>query len=180
MRTVLPALLTLLYPLLVFFGMAHFEPRVLALLLLALALLRAVTSKQRIWQVATLGAMVLAGLSLSGNQLLPLKLYPVLVNTLLLAVFGASLIKPPSMIERIARLKTPDLPLAAILYTRKVTMVWCVFFAVNGVIALFTALVASDAVWAFYNGGLAYVLMGLLFAGEWLYRQRVQAAGTHG
>ena len=42
--------------------------------------------------------------------LLPLKLYPVLVNAALLGVFAYSLISPPSMIERFARIREPDLP----------------------------------------------------------------------
>ncbi len=57
-------------------------------------------------------------------------------------------------------------------YTRRVTQVWCGFFVLNGGLALCTALWASDAGWALYNGLVAYVLMGLLFAGEWLVRRR--------
>jgi uncharacterized membrane protein len=40
--------------------------------------------------------------------------------------------------------------------------------------ALLTSLWASTEVWALYNGLIAYLLMALLFAGEWLVRQRVQ------
>ena len=46
------------------------------------------------------------------------------------------------------------------------------FFIVNGAIALWTALAASDATWALYNGLIAYGLMGAMFAGEWLLRPR--------
>ncbi|WP_223486976.1 hypothetical protein [Stenotrophomonas indicatrix] len=35
-------------------------------------------------------------------------------------------------------------------------------------------------VWMLYNGMLAYVMMGLLFGGEWLVRRRVKAAHAHG
>jgi uncharacterized membrane protein len=48
-----------------------------------------------------------------------------------------------------------------------VTQVWCIFFAVNGALALVTALWASAATWSLYNGVIAYLLMGLLFAGEY-------------
>jgi len=41
--------------------------------------------------------------------------------------------------------------------------------------ALWTALYASHATWALYNGLVAYLLMGALFAGEWWVRQRVRA-----
>ena len=110
---------------------------------------------------------------------LPLKLYPVLVNAVLLIVFGLSLWRPPSVVERLARLTQPDLPPRGVAYTRQVTRVWCAFFVVNGGLAAATALWASDAVWALYNGLLAYGLMGALFAGEWLVRQRVMKRHGH-
>ena len=65
-------------------------------------------------------------------------------------------------------------------YTRKVTQVWCGFFVLNGGLALGTALWASDATWALYNGLIAYGLMGVLFAGEWVVRRRVRAGHAHG
>jgi uncharacterized membrane protein len=107
------------------------------------------------------------------NAALPLKLYPVLINTALGALFAWSLAKPPTAIERIARLQRPELDAAGVAYTRKVTWVWLVFFVLNGSVAAGTALWASDATWALYNGLLCYGLMGVLFAGEWLVRQRV-------
>ena len=74
----------------------------------------------------------------------------------------------------LARLSEPDLPDVAIAYTRKVTLVWCAFFLVNGGIALATALWGTEAQWTLYNGGIAYVLMGLIAAVEWLVRKRVR------
>ncbi len=179
MRTFLLGVLTVAYPALVYYGASHFEARWLALLLVALALARAAATRERYWLLAALAALALAGLSALSNQLLPLKLYPVLVNSVLLAVFAASLRWPPSMIEKLARLNTPDLPDAAIAYTRRVTQVWCGFFIVNGGIALITALYASAATWALYNGLIAYLLMGCLFAIEYCVRKKVQARHAH-
>ena len=71
-----------------------------------------------------------------------------LVNASLLVLFAASLLHPPSLIERLARLQQPDLPAAAVAYTRRVTQVWCGFFVLNGSIAAYTALYASAAQWA--------------------------------
>jgi len=120
-----------------------------------------------------LGATAILGLAaIWANGWLPLKLYPVLVNGALLAMFGYSLVAPPTVIERLARLPEPDLPPQAIVYTRRVTWVWCGFFAINGCVALLTALYASSALWWFYNGFVAYVLIGLLFAGEYCVRRR--------
>ena len=56
--------------------------------------------------------------------------------------------------------------------TRTVTKVWCGFFVANGLAALGTALWASPKVWSLYNGVVAYLLMGVLFAGEYLVRLR--------
>ncbi|WP_394789521.1 hypothetical protein [Rhodoferax sp.] len=174
-KTALLGVLTLAYPLAVYFGVGHFQPRWMALLLLGLAVLRLWVTRQPFWLAAAAGALCLALLSIWGNAWMPLKLYPVLVNAVLLAVFATSLAYPPTAIERIARLTEPDLPVQGVTYTRQVTWVWCVFFLCNGSAALATAVWASPAVWALYNGLLAYVLMGLLFAGEWLVRRRVKA-----
>lgn len=172
-------LATLLYPLVIYLGLGRFEPRWLALMLLVIVSARAAVSRDPVWLVAAGGALVLVAVSMLANQLLPLKLYPVLVNAVMLAVFAISLRHPPSAIERLARLREPELPPSAIAYTRKVTMVWCVFFIGNGAIALATALWASERAWATYNGLIAYLLMGLLFAGEWLVRQRARARAGH-
>jgi len=116
------------------------------------------------------GTILLALWAYWSGALLPLRFYPVLVNVAFLTVFAYSLIVPPSTIERLARLQGPNLPPAAIAYTRKVTQVWCGFFVLNGAIALYTALFSSMALWSFYNGFLAYLLMGILFAGEYCAR----------
>ncbi|GAB3246077.1 COG4648 family protein [Chitinimonas naiadis] len=180
MRAVIISVLTLAYPLLVYLGLGHFEPRWLALMLAGVALARAYATRERVWLAAAAGALLLAAASALGNQALPLKLYPVLVSTVLLVVFATSLFYPPSVIERLARLREPDLPPEGVAYTRRVTQVWCGFFVINGSIALYTALWASDAAWALYNGLISYGLMGALFAGEWLVRRRVKARLAHG
>ena len=168
------------YPLLVYAAMGRLEPRWLALLLALLAGLRAAAARQPFWWTVAGGAAVLALSGFWTNALGPLKLYPVLVNAVFLALFAASLRWPPSAVERLARLRHPDLPPRGVAYTRRVTWVWCGFFVVNGALALVTALWASERVWSLYNGLIAYGLMGLLFAGEWLVRQRVMRERQHG
>ncbi|MEJ2791890.1 hypothetical protein WAE56_00585 [Iodobacter sp. LRB] len=175
MRTLVLGIITLAYPVLIYLGLGHFEPKWLALLLVAMALVRALLTKEKIWLIAAAGAALLAMVSFASNQLLPLKLYPVLVNGVLCAAFALSLAYPPSAIERLARLSEPDLPESGVRYTRRVTQVWCGFFIFNGCAALITAF-WSDAAWALYNGLIAYLLMGVLFLGEWIIRRRVRAA----
>jgi uncharacterized membrane protein len=169
----LPVLITLLYPLVIWLGHGQVEPRLLAGLVLLAALMRVFTLKASTasrWWLG--GGLLLAAAAIISNAWLPLKLYPVMVNVAMLCAFGLSLISPPSMIERLARVREPDLPTEAILYTRRVTQVWCVFFVFNGSIALATALWASPDIWSLYNGVIAYLLMGLLFGGEYVVRVR--------
>lgn len=176
MRRLLPvltALLTISYPLLIWLLDGKVQPRWLAcLLLLAIATRIPALKLSRAARWSVLGALMLAALAIWANALLPLKLYPVLVNLAFLLAFGYSLAVPPSMVERFARLREPDLSAAGVAYTRRVTQVWCGFFVLNGSIALGTALWASQAMWSLYTGVIAYLLMGLLFAVEYLVRLR--------
>lgn len=168
--------LTLAYPPAVYFGLHVVQPRVLGLLLLFVLLLRHwQTARQFVAGIERPEWIVFAalcGLALGimiTNRAELLLLYPVAVSFSLLFVFGRSLIHPPSMVERIARLSEPDLPPQGVRYTRQVTWVWCGFFALNGAIALATVF-ASREYWALYNGLVSYILMGLLFVIEWLIR----------
>jgi len=174
----LAGLVLILYPLLVYLGLEYWGVRSMAVALLVLAGARlamsrwlGVPSGNAVW--LAVAAVIVAGATLATGSVIGLKSYPVVMNMFMLALFAFSLRHPPSMIERFARLREPALPAAAIPYTRKVTMVWCGFFVVNGAIASAT-LFASDQVWAVYNGLVAYGLMGLLFAGEYLVRRRVR------
>jgi uncharacterized membrane protein len=166
--------LTVVYPAVVFFGRGHVSPHILALVLAAVVLVRrrgAFGIRVSPWVVV--GGMLLALLAFGLNDALPLKLYPVLVNASLLAIFLLSFWIPPPIVERIARSQVPDLSQPAVVYTAKVTRAWCVFFGGNALVALWTAVWCSDRVWFYYNGIIAYALAGLMFAGEWLVRRLV-------
>ncbi|EXJ46560.1 putative dNA gyrase subunit B [Vibrio parahaemolyticus VPTS-2010_2] len=91
----------------------------------------------------------------------------------MLCVFAFSLKQPQSIIERLARLQEPELPPSGVAYTRKVTMVWCVFFVLNAAFALYTCFLPVK-IWTLYNGLISYLLAGSLFAGEWIVRQFVR------
>jgi uncharacterized membrane protein len=169
------ALLTLAWPLTVWLSNGRIEPRWLAVGLVVLGALRLTSAKlERVWLVVGVLALALAGTAAALNVGWPLKLYPVVVNGSLLVLFGATLVRGPSMVERLARLREPELPPHAIAYTRQVTWVWCGFFVLNGAAAAGLALFASERTWALYTGGVAYGLMGLLFAVEWVVRQVVR------
>ncbi|MDI6933614.1 hypothetical protein QMN21_18810 [Serratia sp. Se-PFBMAAmG] len=165
----------LLYPFAVHFGMAHFAPWQFGLLLGVLWLGRALSAPRRpggLWMaMAALAFCALLGLSDSAQLL---RWYPVLISLFMLALFGASLLHGMPMAERLARLREPELPPKAVHYTRQVTQAWSLFFLVNGLIAASLTLWAPLSWWTLYNGVIAYAAMGLLFAIEWLIRQRVR------
>lgn len=165
----------LAYPFAVYFGIEHLSPRLFALLLGGLWLARSLLAPSRPGgRLLTGGALAFClALALLDDPLL-LRWYPVLVNLAMLGAFGITLIYGPPLIERLARLREPDLPPKAVRYTRRVTQVWVLFFIFNASLATVLTLWAPLSWWTLYNGLIAYLLMGLLFAGEWLVRQRVR------
>ncbi|MEI6897974.1 MAG: hypothetical protein V5786_10915 [Psychromonas sp.] len=102
-----------------------------------------------------------------------LTYYPVIVNIVMFSIFVQSLWQKESMVERFARLQTPELPDYAVRYTYKVTKVWCVFFVLNGATALSTTFMSLHA-WTLYNGLISYLLAGGLFVVEFMVRMLVK------
>ena len=83
---------------------------------------------------------------------------------------------PPSAIERISRLQGMQVEGPAVRYTRGLTMVWVMFFVLNGIAAAYTAVAATTGIWMWYNGLVSYLLIGTLIVAEYpvrvLYRKR--------
>lgn len=149
----------------------------MALILVLVAVSRwRLIKKDKAAAVLVFGALLIIGITFWSNTMLPLKLYPVIVNVGMLLLFGLSLFFPPTVVERIARIKEPNLSDVGVKYTRCVTQVWCVFFVFNGTIAFLTACFMSHIIWSLYNGLIAYILMGLLFGIEYLCRLRFKKA----
>lgn len=165
-----------LYPVLIYFGLQTLDPRWLTLLLLLIAA-RHVLGKllppalRAAWGICV---VVLVGVTLITGADTGLLLYPVLMNALMFVLFFASWLKPPTVIEMIARMREPQLPDEAVRYTRKLTLVWCAFFVFNGSIALATLAMSRES-WALYNGLISYLLLGALFFGELIFRRRLLA-----
>ncbi|WP_318365856.1 hypothetical protein [Enterobacter sp.] len=175
----LSVLLMLGWPFFIWFGLTHNSlhwllPLMALLLIVRLRQIRQMTGPMRavLQSVALAGiALCIASSLLKSHQLL--LFYPLAVNLVMLCVFAGSLWTTQPLVERLARLRDPDLPAAAVRYTRRVTQVWCVFFIINGTLALLTAVHGDMQLWTAWNGLIAYLLMGTLMAGEWLVRCRV-------
>ncbi len=165
--------LSIAYPALWYYGREAGWFIWLAAAMCGLWLLRALTAKLPQQRYAALFITLFFAAVLVFGRHDSMYWYPVLVNLMMLAVFGGSLFAGQTVIEKLARLQQPDLPEKAVRYTRRVTQVWCVFFIINGTLAALLARLGRYDWWAVYTGVIAYVLMGMLFAGEWLYRKLV-------
>lgn len=170
---ILSAVLTVAYPFVVFFGLKYWGLNALIILIVALCGLNCLLKPGRFPALFFTVALILAAASFFTGVTLPLKLYPVAISATLLATFALSLFSKQSAIERIARIQDPNLPPEGVRYTRKLTLIWCAFFLINGCVALWTAVAADEALWAIYNGFVSYLLIGLLLVGEWLFRRFV-------
>jgi uncharacterized membrane protein len=177
----LSAGLSILYPILVVSSVHLLGPYPTIVLACALLLL-GLTRPSRLLPIdlVWLPLLVVVTVAVVGvlDAELGVRIYPVAMSMALLWAFARTLWRPPSMIVRFARLVEPDLDARGIRYTRKVTMVWIGFFALNAAIALLTALAGSWLQWTLYNGAISYGLAGLLFAIEYFVRLRVRRQGA--
>lgn len=177
---ILQTLLFLIYPFAVWFFLDHGMVAAAALFLAAAAALAAAVKRSAASLACAAAALILAVFAWAFDLPQAVKLYPVFVNAALLVLFAASL-KTVPVAERFARLRHSELPRHAVVYCRRVTVAWCIFFTCNGLLALDSVLFRSDAWWALYNGAVSYVLIALMFAAEFgirlLLQRRHDAAG---
>ena len=197
MRKFLKALfyvIAAVYPILVFTLLVVFkvETKILSLCIIALAaafFLSATGSRKTgdkkgalDWKPLLSSVLFLAaGLFcfITGKEFF-IKLYSVVINLTLLVVFGSTLFLQPNIIFRFATLADKSILGSSYenqvkLYCRNVTIIWCCFFIINGSISAYTTFFCSREVWALYNGGISYVLMGTLFVVEYIIRKLVDA-----
>jgi uncharacterized membrane protein len=172
------SVLLVAYPIAVYATIKTWGPRWSALLLLAL-LLPLVVTRLRAWAAGKLQALgflplvTAALLSLGAIVDTSEFLYavPVGINLVLLMSFAATLRWPPPMIERFARLIDPDLGEAEVRWCRLWTVIWSIFFLLNGAIAAVLAALRWIELWTLYNGLIAYLLIGTLVGIEWTMRK---------
>jgi len=165
----------LAYPFVVYFGLqilpaGFFAIGLFGLLVLKLTVSRKTNGRNTLpYLIAAVVLLILAARS----PMVGLKAYPVLLSLALAAAFAYSLIWPPTIVEQIARIRHPDLPLYVNSYLRKVTIAWLMFFLINAALSAATAMSGSLKLWTLYNGFIAYIAMGVMFAAEFLIRQVV-------
>lgn len=110
-----------------------------------------------------------------------LTMFPALLNAWLAWFFGRTLMghRQPLIatfaeLERrhLHRLAASELPADVARYTRMLTVIWSLLFVVMASVSAILAISAQTAWWALFTGVVSYVLVGVLFLGEYLYRCR--------
>jgi len=173
-------LLGLSYPFIVYFGLSAFSPQIMisiVLLVLGLRIVlmgKSLPRKNRLLWPSVV-ALCLMGVGAFLHATVAVKLYPVAISLLLGTAFFWSLFYPPTTIEMIARITEPDLDDKGVSYTRKVTLIWVVFFLLNATIAGWTVVYGTLEQWTLYNGFISYCLTGALLGAEYLVRRVVRA-----
>ena len=101
------------YPVLVYFGMSRLPPGIIVLIGVGLIGMRMIATRHAAQARVALLALAVGGAGLAVllcfDAPLAIKGYPVAISLATAATFGLSLIWPPSLVERIARITDPDL-----------------------------------------------------------------------
>jgi len=167
---------TLAYPLLVYVGLRVLDARTLALLCGTAFVARvAARDPGRLRHLKSLAAPGLTvAIILAATAILDdgrfLLFAPALVSLSLLLAFARTLRTGPTIAESFARMQHADMTPAEIAHCRVVTLAWCVFFAINAVVAFGLAVGAKLETWTLYTGFVSYLVMGAMFATELVYR----------
>jgi uncharacterized membrane protein len=136
---------------------------------LLIAGIAATGHRARILAAATL--MLLAGVLVLSPQLL-LFAPPVLINGALAAVFAASLrAGREPLIGVFARLEHVKLPPDLARHARLITWCWALLLAAIAIVSLALAAWAPMEIWSLFVNVVGYLLIGILFAGEYVYRR---------
>ena len=93
------------------------------------------------------------------------------LNLFLLWLFGCTLLRGREpLISQIASQINGELKPEIVVYTRQVTIVWCIFFALQVLISLSLYVFAPIAAWSFFVNVLNLPLLMLMFIVEYAYR----------
>ena len=123
------------------------------------------------WGLAGFALLAVAPLVAEPDALL--KLPPVIINLALAVWFGRTLAPGEEpMISWFARLVrgtelAPDLAR----YTRRSTLMWTAFFVSMAAAAAALTVWAAPQTWSLFANGIDYLLVGVLFIGEYVFRR---------
>jgi uncharacterized membrane protein len=170
------AVLIIAYPICCHFAVTLGEPQLqlLALLLLSLGLTFKGILQKSGFSLLVMAAITAISLAvyLLGQARAMLYLPPVALPLLMWSVFYRTLGKDQiPLLTRMAKAVHGELSPALQTYTRQVTAAWSYLFAAMTVFSALLPLVASEAVWSLCTNFLNWGVIGIVFIGEFIYRQ---------
>ena len=121
LRTIAAAAAALIYPLGVWACLHAGHPAWAAAVVASVALATSLLRRSRASLACAGIAALLATLTAVSSDAFAVKLYPVIVNAVMLSVFAGSLNTAQSVCERFARLRHKELPPRAVAYCRGAT-----------------------------------------------------------
>ena len=131
---------------------------------------------QRYWSLGVLAVCVAAALVF--RRFAFVAWYPVGMSVSLALAFGLSLFARPLCLTFAEALPPHLLPDGAETYCRRLTVVWCLVLAANGLVAAATVF-APRWIWFAWNCAFSYGLMGMVVSVERFVRRRAFAVAFH-
>jgi len=160
------------YPFIVYFGLSVLPPSFFGLILIVLLGLRfgvLLPEERLLFLPILLVFLAYAVMTVFVDSAQLLLYYPALVNFAFFLTFANSLRSGEPLLLRFVRARKGTLSDHAPRYLYWLTMIWAVFFVLNGLVSIWTSTLSLEA-WTLYNGLISYVLVGILSVGEWLFR----------
>jgi uncharacterized membrane protein len=129
--------------------------------------------------VSPLILCIIGVISLCLDDSIIIKWYPALASIAYLTIMITSFIFPPPLayyfvdiFDKSIKTKIPKEIFDGFCF--KASIVWCVFFFVDAIIAVITVYFSSELFWGIYNGGVTYFIMGLIFVGEFIVLKTIE------
>ncbi len=172
LRSIITTVIALIYPYLVYRGLQQGDVWIAPSIIIGFYLYQAFKSPSHHERLLKLTFALILLLGLFYFQALTAKLMPILVQLILLHLFGKTLLKNhgPSLIERFVRLEFAEFPPGITEYCRQLTLMWTVFFTFNIISCIALALYAPVSWWAIYTGIGMLLGTAILMLGEYICR----------
>lgn len=167
----------ILYPLSTHFSVAIGDPSpsllllLLGVLMVSVGLFRRYRYKAAAYTLFGAMGVYFSSYYLFSQPITVLYVPPLTVSLFLLWLFGRSLGQGrTALISQVAEAYHGELPKQLALYTRRLTLIWTVYFAIFASSVFYLGFINTASNWSFYLNLSNYIIIALLVGGEYLLR----------
>ena len=167
----------ILYPLTTHFSVAIGDPSpsllllLLGVLMISVGLFRSYRYKAAAYTLFGAMGVYFSSYYIFAERLTVLYIPPLVVSVFLLWLFGRSLTPGRvALISQMAETYHGELPSPLAVYTRRLTVIWTVYFALYTLSVLYLGFINPGSHWSFYLNLSNYSVIALLVGGEYLLR----------